>query len=29
MRVMYVYYDEGKMRDLRVETKSYLTCFDG
>ena len=20
---------EGKMRDLRVETKSYLTCFDG
>ena len=21
--------DEGKMRDLRVETKSYLTCVDG
>ena len=21
--------DEGKMRELRVETKSYLPCFDG
>ncbi len=21
--------DEGKMRDVRVETKSYLACFDG